>query len=188
MLTAVKLKDCRQCGREFVPFQPMQAVCGHVCATREVVAATKAKKAAERARDKIRKEALKSIADRIAEAQIEFNAYIRARDAGKPCICCGKPMLAQRPGGSIDAGHWISRGHAGHLRFNEDNCFAQRKSCNRPGGADRAMFRAGVVARIGEERALAVENDYRVHKWMHDELIEIRARYIAKRKELEAKE
>ena len=132
-------------------------------------------------------ESIKTIADRIAEAQAACNAYIRARDAGKPCICCGKPMEPQKAGGSMDAGHFRSRSSAPQLRFDEDNIFGQRKNCNRPGGTTYAAFRAGVVARIGEERTAAVEAANFTHKWTHEELIEIRAGYIAKRKALEAK-
>ena len=188
MLTAAKTKHCRQCGKPFAPARPLQAVCSPRCARVEVVAATKAKKAAERELTKARKESLKTIADRIAEAQISFNSFIRLRDRHQTCIDCGKPFEPSRPGGSVDAGHFRSRGAAPNLRFCEDNAFAQRKNCNRPGGATAADFRAGVVARIGEARTLAVEADNAAHKWTHEELIEIRARYIAKRKELENQE
>lgn len=41
----------------------------------------------ERAQDRAKRAALKTIPDLIKEAQIEFNAYIRARDKDKPCIC-----------------------------------------------------------------------------------------------------
>ncbi|CAN7494168.1 recombination protein NinG [Acidovorax sp. LjRoot74] len=138
----------------------------------------------EKAEDRRRKEAAKRIPELIAEAQAAFNAYIRARDEGQPCICCGKPFEPMKPGGSVDAGHFRSRGAAGHLRFNEDNCFAQRKNCNRPGGATYAAFRAGVVARIGEERVAALEADNTPCKWMHDQLRAIRDTYRAKLKEL----
>lgn len=149
-------------------------------------AAKRARAAAkvERAETRRRKEAVKRMPDLIAEAQTAFNAYIRARDASKPCICCGKPFEPMKPGGSADAGHFRSRGAAGHLRFNEDNCFSQRKNCNRPGGTTYAAFRAGVVARIGEARVLALEADNAVHKWTHDELRAIRDTYKAKLKEM----
>lgn len=148
--------------------------------------AKKARAAAkvDRAETRRRKEAVKRMPDLIAEAQTAFNAYIRARDASKPCICCGKPFEPMKPGGSVDAGHFRSRGAAGHLRFNEDNCFAQRKNCNRPGGTTYAAFRAGVVARIGEARVLALEADNAVHKWQHDELRAIRDTYKQKLKEM----
>lgn len=180
----VNPKACRQCSKEFVPVRPLQAVCSPICAARKVRADKEAGKKAERAMTKQRREAIKTIADRIAEAQAAFNAYIRARDAGKPCICCGKPFEPQKPGGSMDAGHFRSRSSAPQLRFCEDNVFGQRKNCNRPGGTTYAAFRAGVVARIGEERTAAVEAANFSHKWTHEELIDIRAGYIAKRKAL----
>lgn len=183
--TTIHPKACRQCKREFMPARPMQAVCSPVCAQRKVRADKAAEKAADRAMTRKRREAIKTIADRIAEAQTAFNAYIRARDAGKPCICCGKPIEPQKPGGSMDAGHFRSRGSAPQLRFTEDNCFGQRKNCNRPGGTTYAAFRAGVVERIGEERTAAVEAANFTHKWTHEELIDIRAGYIAKHKALE---
>lgn len=180
------VQHCNVCNRDYMRERPFQKVCGAICAQRKVRADKAAEKAEERAMTRKRREAIKTIADRIAEAQTAFNVYIRARDAGKPCICCGKPIEPQKPGGSMDAGHFRSRGSAPQLRFTEDNCFGQRKNCNRPGGTTYAAFRAGVVARIGEERTAAVEAANFAHKWTHDELIEIAARYKAKRKALEA--
>lgn len=127
---------------------------------------------------------MKRLPELIAEAQAAFNAFIRARDAGLPCICCGQPFEPMKPGGSVDAGHFRSRSSAGHLRFNEDNCFAQRKNCNRPGGTTYGAFRAGVVARIGEARVAALENDNAPHKWTREELIAIRNCYRNKLKAL----
>ena len=187
MQTTVHPKACRQCSREFMPARPLQAVCSPICAQRKARADRQSQEKAERALTRKRREAIKTIADRIAEAQAACNAYIRARDAGKPCICCGKPMEPQKAGGSMDAGHFRSRSSAPQLRFDEDNIFGQRKNCNRPGGTTYAAFRAGVVERIGEERTAAVEAANHSHKWTHDELIEIRARFIGKRKALEAK-
>jgi len=178
-------KECVTCRKQFTQSRPFMVVCSASCAMRKVRADKAAEKAADRAMTRKRREAIKTIADRIAEAQTACNAYIRARDAGKPCICCGKPMEPQKAGGSMDAGHFRSRSSAPQLRFHEDNIFGQRKNCNRPGGTTYAAFRAGVVARIGEERTAAVEAANYSHKWTHDELIEIRARYIAKRKALE---
>ena len=187
MQTTIHPKACRQCKRDFMPARPLQQVCSPTCAARKARADRQSQEKAERALTRKRREAIKTIADRIAEAQAACNAYIRARDAGKPCICCGKPMEPQKAGGSMDAGHFRSRSSAPQLRFDEDNIFGQRKNCNRPGGTTYAAFRAGVVERIGEERTAAVEAANHSHKWTHDELIEIRARFIGKRKALEAK-
>ena len=59
----------------------------------------------ERAETRRRKEAIKTIPDLIKEAQREFNAYIRARDADQPCICCGASRWEQEK--------WVARSTAG---------------------------------------------------------------------------
>lgn len=154
MLTSVlKEKTCPVCRNLFMPSRPLQAVCGPKCAMKKV----REEKAQERAKTRAQKEMDKTSGDLKAEAQDAFNAYIRYRDRNETCIDCGKPFEPNRPGGSVDAGHFFSRGSAPHLRFNEDNVFSQRKNCNRAGGTTFAAFRAGVVNRIGEERTQAVE-------------------------------
>lgn len=156
MLTSVlKEKTCTgpDCGRLFMPVRPMQSVCSPACAGRKV----RADKKRERELTRAEKEAAKTSGDLKEEAQDAFNAYIRYRDRNETCIDCGKPFEPNRPGGSVDAGHFFSRGSSPHLRFNEDNVFSQRKNCNRAGGTTFAAFRAGVVNRIGEERTQAVE-------------------------------
>lgn len=178
------MKTCTQCGKQFTPSRPLQPVCGMRCAIRKVNAAKQAKKALERSTTRERKEALKTIADRIAEVQFVFNKFIRTRDQNLGCIDCGKPFEPQKPGGSMDAGHYRSRTAAPELRFSEDAVFGQRKNCNRPGGAKSADFRAGMVARIGEERVRAVETDTRPLKRTHESLIDLKAEYVAKLKAL----
>lgn len=134
---------------------------------------------------KARKEALKRIPDLIREAQVEFNAYIRLRDAHLPCICCGRPLGDGEVGGGYDSGHYRSTGSAPHLRFDERNAAAQRKQCNRYGAGRAVDFRVGLIARIGREAVEALEADNAVRKWTREELIAIRAHFKAKRKELE---
>ena len=138
----------------------------------------------ERAETRRLREEQKGLRELLAEAQTAFNEFIRLRDAGLPCICCGMPFEPMKPGGSMDAGHFRSRSTAPHLRFNEDNVFGQRKNCNRPGGTTYAKFRAGVLARIGAERLEAVETNYTGHKWNRDEVRAIRDHYRAKAKQL----
>jgi hypothetical protein len=163
-----------------------QKVCGPVCAGRKVRADRKEKVAQDRKQTRARRESLKTIHDRIREAQTAFNAYIRARDNGQPCICCGRPLGDGDIGGRFDAGHYRSTGSASHLRFTEWNCWGQRKSCNRYGAGRAVDYRVGLIARIGVAGVEALEADNTPHKWTHEELIEIRQRYRAKLKELEA--
>lgn len=138
----------------------------------------------ERADIRKRKESLKRIPDLIKEAQIAFNAYIRARDKEKTCICCGIPLGTGEVGGSYDAGHYRSTGSASHLRYNEDNCHAQRKQCNRYGAGRAVDYRVGLINRIGIDRVEALEADNKPHKWQADELRAIKAKYKQKLKEL----
>ena len=177
------MKTCRQCQKEFTPQRPMQTLCSPRCAIRATTLARKEKKASERAR----REKLKTIPERIKEAQHEFNAYIRLRDAGRDCICCGMPLRNTGVGGGADCGHYRSTGSASHLRFDERNAHLQSKVCNRWGAGRAVDYRIGLIARLGIEAVEALEADNRQHKWTHEELIEIRAKYRAKRKELEAK-
>lgn len=134
---------------------------------------------------KARLDELKTIAQLIAAAQIPFNLYIRLRDQGKGCFVCGRPFTSL-PGQVQHAGHVRSRGAAGHLRFNEDNCIGECEGCNGPRGAKPHQIKAGAIARIGQERYDALDNDNHVHKWGRDELKAIKTTYTAKAKQLKA--
>ena len=136
----------------------------------------------ERASIRARKEAIKTIPVLIKEAQVAFNAYIRARDADKPCICCGQPLGTGEVGGAYDCGHYRSTGSAAHLRFDERNAHAQRKVCNRWGAGRAVDYRIGLVARIGLAAVEALESDNAPKKWTREELIVIRDEYRKKLK------
>lgn len=176
----LKPRPCPICSNSFVPDRPLQSVCSPKCAVKQ----TKLKKVEEKAKVRTRREAIKTIPELIKEAQIEFNRYIRTRDAHKPCICCGMPLGVGDIGGSFDAGHYRSTGSASHLRFDPDNCHAQRKQCNRYGAGRAVDYRIGLIARIGLERVEALEANNTPHKWTADELREIKATYREKTKQL----
>lgn len=181
MSQQLKSRPCKVCQGIFHPVRPLQVVCSPACARDKV----KADRKAERENFKNRKEAIKTIPQLIKEAQVSFNAYIRFRDRGRPCICCGNPLDAGGVGGGFDAGHYRSTGSASHLRFNEDNCHGQTKQCNRWGAGRAVDYRIGLIQRIGLERVEALESNNTPHKWTAEELREIKLIYQAKRKELE---
>lgn len=133
---------------------------------------------------KARKEAIKTRSDYIKEAQVAFNSYIRGRDAGKPCICCGLPLGEGAIGGGFDCGHYRSVGSAPHLRFDPRNAHGQRKQCNRYGAGRAVDYRVGLIARIGLVAVESVEADQTAAKWSIDELKAIKAHYRTKLKEL----
>jgi len=175
----MKQKKCRHCKTLFTPILTMQVVCGIECA--KVIAKSKREKV-ERANDRQKREQSKTRSQWMKEAQAAFNAYIRARDAGKPCICCGLPLESGDIGGKFDCGHYRSVGSAPHLRFDERNAHGQRKQCNRWGAGRAVDYRIGLVARIGLEAVEALESDNSTKKWTREELIAIRDEYRKKLK------
>lgn len=174
------MKPCKVCQTPFSPVRPMQAVCSPSCAMKKV----RAEKKHERETTRARKERIKTIPELIREAQTAFNAYIRARDKDKPCICCGQALGVGEVGGGFDAGHYRSTGSASHLRFHPDNCHAQRKVCNRYGAGRAVDYRMGLIQRIGLARVEALEYDNTPHKWTAEELRAIKQTYKNKLKEL----
>lgn len=173
-------KPCAHCGAAFLPVRPLQVVCGPMCARRKV----EADKKAERARDKARGQALKTLYDHIREADRAFAAYIRERDrqAGHACISSGRAL--DWSGNKVDAGHYRSRGAASHLRYHEDNCHAQSKQENLWKAGNAVDYRMKLIARIGLQRVEALEADNRVHHWTASELESIKRCYVEKLKDL----
>ena len=187
-MAELKQRKCKACHHPFVPARSTQTACGIDCAMQ--LAHEKKVKLVECDRldtvrkDRARKERLKTRRDLEKEAQTAFNAFIRARDADKPCICCGLPLSAGDVGGAYDCGHYRSTGSAPHLRFHEDNAHAQRKQCNRWGAGRAVDYRLGLIERIGLARVEALEADQEPRKYTADELRAIKAKYAAMAREL----
>lgn len=175
------MQKCAFCESEFTRYRPMQRVCSPMCASKIV----RREKAEERATLKKRKEAIKTIPQLIKEAQIEFNKFVRTRDATQGCISCGSapPDLAGLHAGR-DAGHYRSTGAAAHLRFDERNCHAQCVKCNQHLSGNAVAYRAGLVDRIGLDAVEALEADNTPRKWDRDTLRQIKATYRAKTRQL----
>lgn len=97
------------------------------------------------------------------KAQTVFNAWIRRRDSDKGCISCG---------GQVDhAGHYLSAGHHGHLRFNEMNVNGQCLRCNNFLHGNLINYRQGLVNRYGKQKVQYLEScAHGVKKWSKTEL------------------
>lgn len=169
----------------------MAAVCSPICAIshakQQREKCEKQRKTEENRKTKAKLEGLITRGQWITKAQQAFNAYIRARDAGKPCICCGRTKDSNAIGGAWDAGHFRSRGSAPHLRFDERNVHAQLKYCNRYQAGNMAGYRLGLINRIGLSELEQLEADQTPRKYTLDELKAIRTEYQAKTKALKAK-
>jgi hypothetical protein len=176
------------CTNRFIARSMTHKACGPTCAQIIAVADRKrlaAKLAtADRAKTRERKEALKTRSQWTKEAQIAFNAYIRARDqlAGYACISSGRAL--DWSGNGVDAGHFRSVGSAPHLRFHEDNVHAQSKHDNQYKSGNAVDYRLGLIARIGLARVEALESDQAPRHYTIEDLAAIKATYKAKRSAL----
>lgn len=191
MLTpSTSLRACERpgCGQMFQPHTSFQCWCSPRCGSVIARARLKTTKAAEKAKvkqsrqvDRAKREAMKTLPELHREAQREFNRYIRLRDHGRPCICCGQPLEDRAlTGGGYDAGHYRSVGSAPQLRYREDNVHGQRKVCNQFGAGRAVDYRIGLIDRIGLAAVEALERDNAPHKWERDEVRAIRDEYRSK--------
>jgi len=179
-----KPKKCKVCRKEFQPVRAIQPVCQNFdCA---VTYATKAAERAKARRDandrkdlREAKEKAKTRGKWAAEAQAAFNSFIRARDAGKPCISCGRHHK-----GSWDAGHYRARSVVPALRFNELNCHAQCVPCNRHMHGNLIEYRIRLIERIGVELVQWLEGSHEPKHYSISDLKAIKAEYVAKLNEL----
>ena len=85
-----------------------------------------------------------------------FSEYIRKRDTRNgvfKCISCGRIL----PYEQADCGHYINRKHMS-TRFDEMNCNAQCRSCNRFDEGNIQGYRRGLVSEYGEQKVLLLES------------------------------
>lgn len=78
-----------------------------------------------------------------------FSIYIRRRDCPEGsgrCISCGRAIAFS----TCDAGHFIPRTHTA-TRWNEWNCAAQCRDCNRNLYGNLKAYRDALIRRYGPE-------------------------------------
>tara|TARA_R110000772_G_scaffold42318_1_gene98326 strand:- start:21732 stop:22277 length:546 start_codon:yes stop_codon:yes gene_type:complete len=170
-------KKCNVCKKIFRPFNSMQKVCGTKCAL--TIAQEKTRKD-EKSNLQERRRRLKTSSDLKREAQVPFNKYIRLRDQSEPCISCQRHHAGQ-----YHAGHYISVGASGSLRYNELNCHKQCAPCNNHLSGNIVHYRVNLIKKIGLEQVEALENDHEIKKYSRDELIDIKELYSKKARKIE---
>jgi hypothetical protein len=175
------MKICKQCTQLFEPIDK-RVVC-HACRadelTKKALRNLGKQKREKQAKDK---ERIKTRPEWIKDAQVAFNAFIRARDKGKPCISCNKQIGNNE---KHDAGHFYSSGGHSNLRFNENNCHSQCVHCNQHLSANLIPYAINLPNRIGKAAFDELhELAYIPKKWSIDECKEIIAIYKQKTKEL----
>ncbi len=173
MITGKPLKPrrCRQCERQYSPFNSFQVTCGNIqCAMAEGrKRANKARAKTLKAERKVRKEKLVALQPRrywMKKAQVAVNAYVRARDRGLPCISCGRPD----DGAKRDAGHFRSTSAAPNLRLMAKQINAQCVRCNQTLSGNQLLYRVGLIAKIGLAEVERIENDNEPKKYTIEQL------------------
>lgn len=84
-----------------------------------------------------------------------FSLFIRLRDSQNgyfKCISCGQI----KPFEQADCGHYINRKHMA-TRYDEQNCNAQCRSCNRFDEGNMQGYRRGLIKKIGEKAVQLLE-------------------------------
>lgn len=188
-----RMRKCaaKGCQNRFAPRNITHKACSTDCAAIIGSMETEKKRQhaikAERAKDTVKRESLKSLSDWVKEVQVIFNRFIRLRDTNQLYICCGRVNIKDYLTGSAwDSGHYRSTGSAPHLRFNEDNVHRQLVHCNRDRAGNAVEYRIGLIKRIGLERVEALESNHLHRKYTIDELRSLKAYYQAKIKEMKA--
>lgn len=172
------MKRCRACRGKFEPQNTLQVACSPACALAYARTAAGERREATLRRQATREYRVANMtrAQAIRKAQAAFNAFVRARDHGLPCISCGA-MPGQKRGGTMDAGHYRSTGACPQLRFDPDNCHLQCVRCNRDLSGNSVAYRVGLVRRIGVQRLARLEGDHPLPKWTVADYREIARTY-----------
>lgn len=103
-----------------------------------------------------------------------FNAFVRQRDEGQPCISCGSLQANQ-------AGHYFPVKGFSIVRYDEVNVNLQCAACNLYKHGNPQEYRLGLVRKYGEDTVKELEERAirKVYKYSRTELEEIIQKYSA---------
>jgi hypothetical protein len=182
---ALKSQRCRVCNLWFTPVRPLQACCCGSCAiTYSRLSGEKrqsvAMKRVAMAERREKREALKTRREWLADAQAAFNAWIRERDFGQPCISCGRNTGAKR-----NAGHYLSVGSHPELRFEPLNCHSQCEHCNSWKSGNAIDYRIRLIQKIGAAQVEWLEGPHEPKKYTVDQLKAMARNWRAMKRQLQ---
>lgn len=92
---------------------------------------------------KVKKPKQKKLQVLLKDFEKVFNAWIRKRDNGKPCIACGKYN-------ELQAGHYFAVSGYKALRFDEDNVHGEGACCNMFNESHLILYGINLKIKIGE--------------------------------------
>ena len=173
-----KLPKCKVCKQEFErKYTTTQRTCGVQCAIKDAnnktAIAVEKKRKTVRAKHRAAKQALKSKADWLREAQTACNAFIRERDKGLPCISCGNTNDVK-----YCAGHYKTRGAHPELRFHPYNINRQCDwNCNLNLSGNITNYRPALIEKIGVENVEWLEGDHKAQHLQIEDIKDIKQYY-----------
>ena len=145
----------------------------------------KKKPKAAHSEDKVAKKSTsKSKQNLVKKLDRVFALYIRLRDVMPNgyvrCISCGQIKKFE----DVDCGHFHSRTHMA-TRFNEDNCHAECKYCNRFSADHLIAYQRNLIQKIGQQKfdVLNVKAHSTCH-FLNSELKEMIEHYITEVRKL----
>jgi hypothetical protein len=156
-------------------------------AAKEVKATKKAKAAVKLAITPALKDKPSDDKDALEAAAItSCHRYIRKRDYGKPCPCCGMEL-----GENYHAGHYHEAGNNSAIKFDERNIRGQRADCNTCYGGDRGDYEPNLRILIGSEEVddlNQIAESGVIKRYTAQDYIDIKIYYDSKYQELEKTE
>ena len=174
----LKPKTCRNCRDKFYPRNSIQVVCSISCAVKD----TKKKREAKEKKKHAQQKRVFNDNDRplrVKVAQKAFNAFIRKRDQGQPCISCQRSNKVKQ-----NAGHYKTVGGNPELRFEELNCHLQCEHCNSFLSGNIENYRINLIEKIGHDKVEWLEGPHEIKKYSCEDLKDIEKNYKQKLKEL----
>ena len=186
-----KNPDCREW---FIPPYQNHTWCSPECGT--IIALAKREKdrqkvSQEKERQKtktVRQEKIKLRARKLSlqplsyfhkQTQAAFNEFIRARDAGQPCISCGR-----NTGAKMNAGHYRTVGASKETRYDENNCHLQCEHCNSYLSGNIGEYKPRLIAKIGQAAFDRLMGPHELRKWTREGLQELASHYRNKTRAL----
>lgn len=146
-----KLKKCKNCGKEFQPKRPLQAVCSTTCAYEYTC------KLKEKEQEKNKAELVKAVEKAkdvsvTQTLQMRINKIIRLIDDGCECMACGKPIsgLGLREAYNKNAAHFHDISSNPELRFHLMNIWINDVKCNRFLDGNKSAYHAN-IAKLPEQ-------------------------------------
>lgn len=193
-------RKCKECGEYFPTGEMVKVPAGVFCCIehasewavkarqkaqdkikRKKVSDDKLDKKASRERDLERLKSVQNISFFHKKAQAAFNAFIRERDKGNPCISCGKPDNGQH---QRHASHYRSVGACSSLRYDERNVHASCSVCNNYLSGNLANYRVVMIEKFGSDLVEWLESQPKSLKWTREMLEGIEKQYKLKLKQL----